>query len=139
MGDTHSISSGSMEVTWSWKTRGEPRMPESLRQGELLAATRKSERMVSPLLFEYKNRLHCVGWQCIDVMTSVRLSILEGFRSKMSIRQAKQQEGLKLWLLTSKFHRLIRRSSEDKNTSPSEKQDRELMLKQCAWPYTRLF
>lgn len=45
---------------------------------------------------------------------------------------------LKLWLLTSRFHRLIRRSSADKKVSWSVLTETELMWYVCALPKVRL-
>lgn len=55
-----------------------------LRHGEDLAETRRSDSVVCPRLFAYTNRLHCVGWHRIDMITSVMLSMLLGLMSTMS-------------------------------------------------------
>mmetsp|Transcript_6889 Transcript_6889/g.13276 ORF Transcript_6889/g.13276 Transcript_6889/m.13276 type:complete len:211 (+) Transcript_6889:473-1105(+) len=85
------------------------------------ALLRMSASLIEPLLLLQRKVLHCVGWHTAAVMTSVSSSMLSGLISTM----------LNEVPLMSKFHRLIRRSSADRNVSLSLTSDTELIWYAC--------
>mmetsp|Transcript_25851 Transcript_25851/g.62797 ORF Transcript_25851/g.62797 Transcript_25851/m.62797 type:complete len:225 (-) Transcript_25851:333-1007(-) len=91
------------------------------------AALRMSHSLIVPRLLLYMNRLHDLGWNSADVITSVSSSMLAGLMSTM----------LNDWSLIDRFHRLMRRSSLLTNVSPSLFSAIELMWYACAFENTR--
>ena len=91
------------------------------------ALRRMSARRMLPLLEEYANVWHCVGWKLAHVITSVRSSMFAGLMSTT----------LNAPFAFSRCQRLTRKSSADKYVSPSELTLRELTWYACALPYRR--
>ena len=98
-----------------------------------------SHNLSIPLLLLYTKRLHSFGWNSAAVITSVSSSIFAGLISTISFNIRKYwfktfyfkiklaNNLLKLWLVISLCHRLIRKSSADMNVSWSLFNDIELI------------
>ena len=67
-----------------------------------------------------------LGWNSDEVTTSVSSSMFSGLMSTV----------VKVWDESSKFHRFTRRSSADRNVSPSEHTEMLLIWYACALAYT---
>ena len=80
-------------------------------------AARRSPNRSTPLLDAWQNRAQCAGWNSAVVTTSVRSSMRGGLRSTSVYGGAAG---------ASRCQRLTRRSSADRNVSPSEQRDSEL-------------
>src|SRR3989338_2342202 len=80
------------------------------------AAWRMSASFMPPFDELYRKWWQCGGWNSAAVMTSDSSSMLAGLMSTI----------LKLRSETSKFHRLIRRSSAEMNVSRSQFSEIEL-------------
>jgi len=96
------------------------------------AAWRMSPSLMAPRLVLYVIILQWEGWKSAAVITSVNSSMLFGLMSTISKRKSYQINKsrnkihtnlkwilLKLWFEIPRLHRLTRKSSADKNVSPS--------------------